>query len=37
MFETGVMPGEEGETLPAAERAFDVLQHAAAALCRQLP
>jgi hypothetical protein len=31
------MPGEEGETLPAAERAFDVLQHAAAALCRQLP
>jgi AcrR family transcriptional regulator len=37
MFETGVMPAGEGETLPAAERAFDVLQHAAAALCRQLP
>ena len=37
MFETGVLPGGDGETLPAGERAFDVLQHAAAALCRQLP
>jgi AcrR family transcriptional regulator len=37
MFETGVLPGGDGETLTAAERAFDVLQHAAAALCRQLP
>jgi AcrR family transcriptional regulator len=37
MFESGVMPGTEGETLPAAEHAFDVLQQAAAALCRQLP
>ena len=37
MFETGAMPGGEGETLLAAERAFEVLQHAAAALCRQLP
>jgi AcrR family transcriptional regulator len=37
MFESGAIPGTEGETLPAAERAFDVLQHAAAALCRQLP
>jgi AcrR family transcriptional regulator len=37
MFETGAIPGGEVETLPAAERAFDVLQHAAAALCRQVP
>ena len=37
MFESGAIPSTEGETLPAAERAFDVLQHAAAALCRQLP
>lgn len=37
MFETGLAPGTEGETLPAAERAFDVLQRAAAALCRRLP
>jgi AcrR family transcriptional regulator len=37
MFETGLAPGTEGEMLPAAERAFDVLQRAAAALCRQLP
>ena len=37
MFETGILPGEDGKTLPAAERAFDVLQQAAAALCRQLP
>ncbi|MEZ5828275.1 MAG: TetR/AcrR family transcriptional regulator [Hyphomicrobiales bacterium] len=37
MFETGLAPGTEGETLPAAERAFDVLQRAAAALCRHLP
>ena len=37
MFETGLAPGTEGETLPAADRAFDVLQRAAEALCRQLP
>jgi len=38
MFETGFVPGAaDGETLPAAERAFDVLQRAASALCRQLP
>jgi AcrR family transcriptional regulator len=37
MFESGVVPGAEGDTLPTAERAFDVLQKAAAALCRQLP
>jgi len=37
MFETGLAPGTEGETIPAAERAFDVLQDAAGALCRQLP
>jgi AcrR family transcriptional regulator len=35
MFETGVAPGNE--TMPEAERAFDVLQKAATALCRQLP
>jgi AcrR family transcriptional regulator len=37
MFETGILPGEDGKTIPAAERAFDVLQQAAAALCRKLP
>ncbi len=37
MFESGVEAGSEGGTLPAAERAFDVLQKAAAALCRSLP
>jgi hypothetical protein len=37
MFETGILPGTDGQTLPAAERAFDVLQKAASALCRQLP
>jgi AcrR family transcriptional regulator len=37
MFETGLAPGTEGETLPAAEHAFEVLQRAAAALCRHLP
>ena len=37
MFASGLAPGTEGETIPAAERAFDVLQRAAAALCRQLP
>lgn len=37
MFETGILPGSDGQTIPAAERAFDVLQRAAAALCRQLP
>jgi AcrR family transcriptional regulator len=36
MFETGVAPGSECETFPEAERAFDVLQKAATALCRQL-
>jgi AcrR family transcriptional regulator len=35
MFETGILPGSDGQ--PAAERAFDVLQRAASALCRQLP
>jgi AcrR family transcriptional regulator len=37
MFENGTFPGTEGQTIPAAERAFDVLQKAAAALCRKLP
>jgi AcrR family transcriptional regulator len=37
MFESGILPGTDGQTIPAAERAFDVLQQAAAALCRQLP
>lgn len=37
MFETGILPGTDGQTLPAAERSFDVLQKAASALCRQLP
>lgn len=37
MFESGVMQHAGSESLPAAERAFDVLQKAAAALCRQLP
>lgn len=37
MFETGILPGTDGQTIPAAERAFDVLQNAAAALCRHLP
>ena len=37
MFEAGVEPSDGGEPIPAAERAFDVLQHAAAALCRSLP
>ena len=37
MFESGVAAGAGGEPIPAAERAFDVLQHAAAALCRALP
>jgi hypothetical protein len=35
MFEAGI--ASAGEPIPAAERAFDVLQQAAAALCRQLP
>lgn len=35
MFETGL--DGDGRPLPAAERAFDVLQKAAAALCRALP
>jgi AcrR family transcriptional regulator len=37
MFESGVMQHGDREPLPAGERAFDVLQKAAAALCRQLP
>jgi AcrR family transcriptional regulator len=37
MFETGLGPSGDVEPIPAAERAFDVLQSAAAALCRQLP
>ena len=38
MFEAGVAPASaEAEALPAAERSFDVLQRAAAALCRSLP
>lgn len=37
MFESGLAPGTEGENIPAAEQAFDVLQKAAEALCRQLP
>jgi AcrR family transcriptional regulator len=37
MFETGILPGTDGKTLPAAERAFNVLQEAASALCRKLP
>ena len=37
MFELGVAAGAGGEPIPAAGRAFDVLQHAAAALCRSLP
>jgi AcrR family transcriptional regulator len=37
MFEAGVQPPTDGPSLPAAERAFEVLQEAAAALCRQLP
>ncbi len=35
MFEAGL--AASGEPIPAAERAFDVLQKAATALCRQLP
>ena len=37
MFGAGGAPSAEGETIPAAERVFDVLQKAAAALCRSLP
>ena len=37
MFEAGAGSATAGETIPAAERAFDVLQRAASALCRQLP
>ncbi len=36
MFETGLAEATR-EPIPAAERAFDVLQEAAAALCRTLP
>jgi len=37
MFEAGGAPRAEADTLPSAERSFDVLQRAAAALCRSLP
>jgi AcrR family transcriptional regulator len=37
MFEAGVQPATDGASLPATERAFEILQEAAAALCRQLP
>ena len=37
MFESGMASAISGEQIPAAERSFDVLQKAAAALCRQLP
>ena len=37
MFESGLVHSAEGQSFPAAERAFDVLQQAAAALCRRLP
>ena len=36
MFETGLSEPARKQ-IPAAERAFEVLQKAAAALCRQLP
>ena len=36
MFEAG-FAAAAGESIPAAERAFDVLQNAAVSLCRQLP
>jgi hypothetical protein len=36
MFDTGLAEAAH-EKMPAAERAFDVLQQAAAALCRTLP
>jgi AcrR family transcriptional regulator len=36
MFEAG-FASAAGESIPAAERVFDVLQKAAASLCRQLP
>jgi AcrR family transcriptional regulator len=38
MFESGILPGsDDGQPIPAAEQAFEVLQNSAAALCRQLP
>ncbi len=37
MFEGALAPGAVAESKPAADRAFDVLQKAAAALCRALP
>jgi AcrR family transcriptional regulator len=37
MFEAGILPGSDGQTIPAAERSFDILQKASAALFRQLP
>jgi AcrR family transcriptional regulator len=37
MFEAGVASATSGEMIPSAERSFDVLQRAAAALCRSLP
>ena len=37
MFGSGLASATAGEAIPAAERSFDVLQRAAAALCRSLP
>ncbi len=37
MFEGALAPAAEAKSKPAADRAFDVLQKAAAALCRALP
>jgi hypothetical protein len=36
MFEAGLHPGDDA-TKAAADRAFNVLQHAASALCQALP
>jgi len=37
MFEAGLDPGHDEQLKAAADRAFDVLQRAASALCRSLP
>jgi AcrR family transcriptional regulator len=37
MFEAGLGPGEDATVKSAADRAFNVLQRAAAALCQALP
>jgi AcrR family transcriptional regulator len=37
MFEAGLSPGQDAALKSAADRAFDVLQRAAAALCQALP